>query len=554
LALPLPIKSDLLRPLSVLNSIQQGARAYYTDLRHSNDPILAVAAWCALIDLKLISYAEWPQMLAQCGYGAIRSRAFGYFQELKEHTLARQAAETPLTETVDLRQQLMVAEARGDAARMAELHGALYIETGDLQHLLSASEQAEAAGGWRLSLVWALRFLAASPLQPSPVQRLYVVLENSGQPDLLQEVAEVLLARNLHLQMCQVFLAHVALLRGEPERCLERLRSLTDEKLRSDPALITYVGPVRALRASAYEKLGKYREAYEAYRLLQENERAKNIDPEDFVRGIRVRAKLNVPVLPADGFPVVTQMLGFPRSGTTLLENVLAAHPSIETFEEIPDLNVAISRIELVLMGKLPPEPVETTFSAARARFFDELAFHRRKPEATVLVDKMPIRSADAALVTRLFPEWRYIFSIRHPFDVVLSCFKQRFTPNPAMENFRSIDSAIRLYDIVMTEWFKYHTLEDSNVCYVRYDELVTDFDTVSRRVLDFLGVDWDESIRDFSNSAHNRAAKTPSYQKVRQGLSIGVQTQWKNYRFAFQGESSKILAKWAEFFGYSTE
>jgi hypothetical protein len=136
----------------------------------------------------------------------------------------------------------------------------------------------------------------------------------------------------------------------------------------------------------------------------------------------------------------------------------------------------------------------------------------------------------------------------------VLSCFKQRFTPNPAMENFRSIDSAIRLYDIVMTEWFKFHTLEDENVCYVRYDDLVTDFDNTSKRVLDFLGLEWDDSIRDFSNSAHNRAAKTPSYQKVRQGLSIGVQTQWKNYRFAFQGESGKLLEKWAEFFGYHVE
>lgn len=484
----------------------------------------------------------------------MRSRAFGYFQELKEHGLALQVAQTPLAQSGDLQQRLMVAEAHDDAAEIAELHGALYQETGDLKHLLSASEQAERAGGWRPSLHWALRFLAAAPLNPSPVQRLYVVLENSGQPQLLQEVAEILLARNLHLQMSQVFLANAALLRGEPERCLERLRGLSDAKLLADPALHNYLGPVRALRAAAYEKLGQYREAYEAYRLLQEGERDKTITPDDFVRGIRIRAKLNVPPLPPDDFPVVTQMLGFPRSGTTLLENVLAAHPSIETFEEIPDLNVAIDRIERVLLGKVPPEPPEATFAAARARYFEELAFHRRKPEATVLVDKMPIRSADAALISRLFPEWRYIFSIRHPYDAVLSCFKQRFSPNPAMENFRSIESSIRLYDIVMSEWFAHHTLGDANVCYVRYDELVTDFEPVTRRVLDFLGVEWSESVRDFSAAASNRAAKTPSYQKVRQGLSIGVQTQWRNYGFLFQSDAAKPLRKWAEFFGYPVE
>lgn len=551
---PLSINSELLKPLSVLNNVHLGGRAYYTDLRHSKDPFLVVAAWCSLLDGQLLSMTDWPQVLAHCGYSAVRSRAFAYFQELKEHRLALQAAQSPLTRQGDLQQELLTAEATGDAARMAELHGELYLETGDLKHLLSASEKAEEGGGWRPSLEWTLRFLLASPLNASPVQRLYVVLENSGQSQLMQEVADVLLARNLHIQMCQVFLAHAALLRGEPDKCLQRLRPLEDAKLIANPLLANYLGPVRALRAAAQEKLGNYRQAYEAYRLLQDGEKAKDIDPEDFVRGIRVRAKLNVPVLPPDNFPVVTQMLGFPRSGTTLLENVLAAHPKIETFEEIPDLNTSIARIERVLLGKVPPEPVETTFAAARARYFEEMDYYRRKPEATVLVDKMPIRSADAALITKLFPEWRYLFSIRHPYDVVLSCFKQRFTPNPAMENFRSIDGAIRLYDIVMTEWFKYHTLDDENVCYVRYDELVTDFDQVTKRVLDFLGVDWDESIRDFSNSAHNRAAKTPSYQKVRQGLSIGVQTQWENYRFAFQSEAAKALKKWAEFFGYPTE
>jgi hypothetical protein len=553
LAAPLVIKSELLKPLHVLQNVQQGGRAYYNDLRRSSDPVLVVAAWCALLDGKLLSTIDWPQVLPLCGYGAVRSRAFAYFQELKEHRLAQKVAETPLFQTGDLRQELMIAEATQDAARMTELHGALYLETGDLTHLLSASEQAELAAGWRPSLEWALRFVAASPLHASPLQRLYVVLENAGQPQLLQEVADILLARKLHLQMAQVYLAHAALLRGEPDRCLSLLRGLDDTKLLANPSLTNYLGPVRALRAAAQEKLGHYKQAYEAYRALQEGERATDVDPENFVRGIRIRAKLNVPALPPDDHPDVAQMLGFPRSGTTLLENVLAAHPKIETFEEIPGLNTAIARIERVLLGKVPPEPPETTFAAARARYFEEVDFYRRKPGATVLVDKMPIRTADAALIKKLFPEWRYIFSIRHPFDVVLSCFKQRFTPNPAMENFRSIESSIRLYDIVMTEWFTYFTMDTPNVCYVRYDDLVTNFDDVARRVLEFLGVEWDDAVRDFSTTAEQRAAKTPSYAKVRQGLSIGVQSQWRNYAFLFDTDAAKPLRKWAEFFGYPT-
>ena len=101
-----------------------------------------------------------------------------------------------------------------------------------------------------------------------------------------------------------------------------------------------------------------------------------------------------------------------------------------------------------------------------------------------------------------------------------------------------------------MTEWFKVHALDDPNVRNVRNDELVTDFEYCTRGLLDFLVVPWDYSVRVFSKSAEGRAARTPSYHKVRQGLSIGVQTQWENYRFAFQSEAARPLKKWAEFFG----
>ena len=237
-----------------------------------------------------------------------------------------------------------------------------------------------------------------------------------------------------------------------------------------------------------------------------------------------------------------------------MLENVLAAHPAIETFEETSALVVAIDRIERVLLAKRPLEAAEETFRAARARYYEELAALRRKPDASVLVDKMPIRTTDTSLITRLFPEWRYVFSIRHPFDVVLSCFKQRFTPNPAMENFRSIEGSVRLYDFAMTEWFKQHTMDDTNVHYVRYDELVTDFERVTAGTLSFLGVPWNDDVRDFAKAAEGRAVKTPSYQKVRQGLTIGVQTAWRNYDFLFQAPVAKPLHKWAEFFGYPTK
>jgi hypothetical protein len=248
-------------------------------------------------------------------------------------------------------------------------------------------------------------------------------------------------------------------------------------------------------------------------------------------------------------------MTGFPRSGTTLLENVLAAHPAIETFEEIPALNAAIDRIERVLVGKAPkPARPEELFLTARAKYYEEIDRRRRKADATVLIDKLPIRSADAVFLGKLFPDWRNLFSNRHPFHVALSCFKQRFASNPAMENFRTIAGTARAYDHAMTQWFSRFSLEDERVCYVRYDELVVDFETTARRVVGFLGLEWDEAMRDFAAAAEQRAARTPSYEKVRQGLTLGVQSSWRNYGFAFQSKEAAPLKKWADFFGYPTQ
>ena len=78
----------------------------------------------------------------------------------------------------------------------------------------------------------------------------------------------------------------------------------------------------------------------------------------------------------------------------------------------------------------------------------------------------------------------------------------------------------------------------------MRYDELVTDFERVTNGVFDFLGVPWDESVRDFSKAAEQRAATTPSYQKVRQGLSIGVQTAVAQLRLRVPVRSGKTPAQ----------
>jgi hypothetical protein len=104
-----------------------------------------------------------------------------------------------------------------------------------------------------------------------------------------------------------------------------------------------------------------------------------------------------------------------------------------------------------------------------------------------------------------------------------------------------------------MSQWFSVFGLNDSRVEYVRYDKLVEQFEPTLRTTLKFLGAEWHDAVQSFAKAAEERLNRTPSYQKVRQGLSIGVQTYWRNYKFVFDSPDAKPLHKWAEFFGYPT-
>jgi hypothetical protein len=188
----------------------------------------------------------------------------------------------------------------------------------------------------------------------------------------------------------------------------------------------------------------------------------------------------------------------------------------------------------------------------ARERYYREIDRRKKKVGAEVFIDKLPINSAEAVTLKRLFPNKKYIFSIRHPYDVVLSCFKQTFNPNAAMDNFTTFEDSCRMYDFTMTQWFSQFKLESESVCYVRYDRLVENLKEEASRVLAFLGMEWHEDLLKFAERASDRRVRTPSYANVRQGLSIGVQSSWKNYTFLFKEKHARQLDRWVNHFGYT--
>jgi len=538
----------------MLASARQKAADYYAPLLDSDDELLKIGAWCALLDREEVSVEQYPRVVELASHGAIQRRAFRFFQSNWEHELAATVAAKPATTASAARALAMRAELACDDLAAVEAQRYRFLATGRFEALVTMVTKDEQAVGWRPALALATKVFILSPHDPIAANLVLHLLYEARQDEMLSAVVELLKENTLHPYLALAYTAALRLMQGNPAgslKALEQLNAMRPPR----PDVFARVRPLALqLNAEALEKLGDYRRAYDAYVALNHLDYGEPNDPRAFGEIVLAAAARDVPVLPPDAQTNHVVMTGFPRSGTTLLENALAAHPKVETFEEIP----ANASMELYLARALPTaddhDERVRVYLRARERYYDEAKRRRRKLGAEVFVDKLPMRSAEAAFMAKLFPEKRYIFSIRHPFDVVLSCFKQRFGHNIAMEHFRTFETAVKLYDFTMQQWFGVHGLDDPRVHYVRYDTLVTEFEATSRAVLEFLGLPWDDNVLGFAQLAEARGARTPSYQKVRKGLGIGVQTAWRNYRFLFQSDAAMPLYHWARFFSYPTE
>ena len=538
----------------MLASARQKAADYYAPLLDSDDELLKVGAWCALLDREEISVEQYPRVVELASHGAIHRRAFRFFQANWEHELAATVAAKPASTASAARALAMRAELACDDLAAVEAQRYRFLATGRFDALVAMVTKDEQAAGWRPALALATKVFVLSPHDPIAANLVLHLLHEAHQDALLGAVIELLKENNLHPYLALAYTAALKLMQGNPGGCLKALEQLNAMRPPRQDVFVRVKPLALQLNAEAIEKLGDYRRAYEAYAAFNKLDQADSADLESFGRIVLAAAAREVPSLPADAQHNHFVMTGFPRSGTTLLENALAAHPKIETFEEIP----SNASMELYLEHALPRatghDDLVQVYLRARDRYYDEATRRRRKLGAEVFVDKLPMRSAEAGFMAKLFPDKRYIFSIRHPFDVALSCFKQHFGHNIAMEHFRSFETAAKLYDFTMRQWFAVHGLDDARVHYVRYDALVVDFEASLRGTLEFLGLDWDSNVLNFAQLADRRGARTPSYQKVRRGLGIGVQTAWRNYRFLFQSDAAEPLYEWARFFGYPTE
>ena len=348
---------------------------------------------------------------------------------------------------------------------------------------------------------------------------------------------------------------------GDIPAAKEKLRQVTDDaRLKEDKQAnfaLTHA-------ADAFERRGLVAEAFELY--SDSNARWRDIQSARFQdsRAVadvqRLTAHFDActawrrapPRLSQPGSPAGhVFLLGFMRSGTTLLETVLASNARVVVSDEIEFLTAPAREFLLNEAGLNRLAALGDAEAAKwRANYWKSIDKAGLAVEGKVFVDKMPFNSLRLPLIARLFPGAKTVLAIRDPRDIVLSCFCRRFSVTPYSFEFLRLDDCARFYDATMRLVELYREKLPLDLKESRYEDVVSDFDTAVRAVCDFIGIDWSESMRQFDAAASAIDTRSASAEQVRRGLYESAVGRWRRY----QGHIVPILPllePWVRRFGY---
>ncbi len=290
---------------------------------------------------------------------------------------------------------------------------------------------------------------------------------------------------------------------------------------------------------------------------------ARGLEPKDFITRLdnlqtaykSVRRQPEKQASAGRDGPQLVFLIGFPRSGTTLLDTVLLSHSAISVVEEKPMVQEMVRRVQSWQAGRAPDhedltaEQVQELRDAYMTRLFEHLPGD--VSENQVVIDKLPLNIVEAGLISKVFPEARFLLVLRHPCDCVLSCFMQDFRLNNAMSNFLGLKSAAQCYDKVMSLWTTYRKALPLDVHTVKYEQVVADLETTVGQVLEFLGLEWQAAMADYKTTALDRKRiGTPSYHQVVQPIYSRAKDRWRLYR-AHMIPVLPTLLRWAAIYGY---
>jgi tetratricopeptide (TPR) repeat protein len=249
-------------------------------------------------------------------------------------------------------------------------------------------------------------------------------------------------------------------------------------------------------------------------------------------------------------------IVGFPRSGTTLLEQTLDANPALRAMDETRYMHELVDRI-IALGVEYPGRLADLSreqMDELRGHYWRQVARRVELQPGQRLVDKNPMNLLVLPVIHRLFPNARLLLAVRHPCDVILSCYMQHFRAFQFTMMCRDLPTLATAYRRAFDFWYRESALLLPAYREVRYESFVTDFEKNVRELAEFVGLDWTDTMLQPGEHARRKGfISTPSYSQVVKPINTRAVGRWKSYETHFR-EVLPIVRPYLERWGYETE
>jgi tetratricopeptide (TPR) repeat protein len=400
--------------------------------------------------------------------------------------------------------------------------------------------------------------LQAARLSPNEAffhAQLAEIYERTNRIEAAREMASRAIELNGDLPLANLTLAKIERRQQEYEASKARLTRLVESGLLSQRLLAS----AHLELGHVHEALGEFDEAFDCFQagksVCAKSPEARSMSRETYpalLDGYRQQitsenvGKWSDVALDNRSPPVF--LVGFPRSGTTLLEQILGRHPQMIAVDEPPFVSKMLTAAQVLAGPSLSYPKVlnllnENQIRGLAIEYWDAVKerFDAKDLSGKTLLDKLPLNLNHLPLIRRVFPNAHVIVAVRDPRDCVLSFFFQQFRPNIAMIHSHTLDDSARLYEKVMGLWLHYRACLGLNWIESRYEDLVDDAATSVRRLFEFLGIGWDSSVLSIPEEQQGKVSSTPSYQMVIRPVYKSAVGRWRLYSKHLEGVMPRL-------------
>ncbi|BAZ93193.1 uncharacterized protein FOKN1_0791 [Thiohalobacter thiocyanaticus] len=434
----------------------------------------------------------------------------------------------PLAETWCSLGRMMEELNRRDAARDS-YQQALKLQPGNLHARVRLGVVLSGKGEFDSARAHLETTLKAEPAHPVATAELANILALQGDyTEAGQRLQPLLSGGDTSVDVARVY-AEISPRLGQPEAALELLEQRLERTEETAPGLDGLFFAAGRL----YERAGRYEAAFHHYQRAQTlrslpDDIDRHLQEMDTIRAFFSAERLAA--LPDSGCdsqrPIF--IVGMPRSGTSLVEQILASHPGVHGGGELTDLWQIVQQLPGNTGNKPYPACLEELTAqdlhGLARRYLDGL--ERLSAEAARVTDKLPHNFLHLGLVRLLLPQARVIHCVRDARDTCLSIYSHRFnTGHLYARNLHSLGRYYRAYERLMAHW---EQVLDLPLLTLTYESLVEDTEAQSRRLVEFCGLDWTSACLRFYEQ--QRTVNTPSHAQVRQPVYTSAVQRWRRF------------------------